>query len=167
MPEGSSVFNEKAVRRLKNPNDVDEYIRIGSPSVYLILCGCIALLIGIVAWGIFGSVTTKVIATGTVIDGKALCFLSEGDVDKLHVGDDVAMGGTSLKVASIAKAPISRSKAAQIVTDQYLLDSVMEGSWAYVVTLEGEGASNLSQDVPIGMQITVERIAPIELLFRR
>ena len=125
MSEGASVFNEEAERRLKSPDDVDEYIRISSPSVMLILCACVALLLGILAWGLFGSVTTSVTAKGAVIDGKALCFLDEEDAQKLHVGDNASMGGASLAVASIPEAPVSRKTAAQLMDDEYLLDAVM------------------------------------------
>ena len=167
MSEGTSVFNEEAQRRLKSPDDVDEYIRIGSPSVMLILCACVALLLGVLAWGIFGSVTTSVTAKGAVIDGKALCFLSEDDVQKLHVGDGAFMGSASLSVASVPETPVSRKTAAKLVDDEYLLDAVMTSDWAYPVVLEGEGVGNLPQDVPLNSSITVERIAPIALLFRR
>ena len=167
MSEGASVFNEEAERRLKSPDDVDEYIRISSPSVMLILCACVALLLGILAWGLFGSVTTSVTAKGAVIDGKALCFLDEEDAQKLHVGDNASMGGASLAVASVPEAPVSRKTAAQLVDDEYLLDAIMTSDWAYPVVLEGKGVDDLPQDVPLNSSITVERIAPIALLFRR
>ena len=166
MSDESTIFNEKATRRLKSPDDVDEYIRISSPSVKLILCACVALLVGVLAWGVFGSVTTRVTTKGTVIDGKALCFLGEEDVEKLQVGNDASMGGVSLVVASVSEIPVSRRTATQIVDDEYLLNAVMEDEWAYPVVLEGDGMDALPQDVPLTSSITVERIAPISLLLR-
>ena len=88
MPEASrSIFNERASDKLRSPDDLDKYVQVTNPSVWVILVACIALLAGLLAWGVFGSVTTNVSATGVIANGQATCFLSADNVAKVSVGD--------------------------------------------------------------------------------
>lgn len=59
---GSSIFNEQSRNRLQSPDDLDRYIRVTSPSVWVVLGAVIALVMGLLAWGIFDSVSTTITA---------------------------------------------------------------------------------------------------------
>ncbi|MBR1740449.1 MAG: hypothetical protein IJ733_01000 [Lachnospiraceae bacterium] len=54
-----SIFREKSLKRISSPEQMDDYIRVTSPSVWLILMAMIVLLIGIVVWAVFGTVTIQ------------------------------------------------------------------------------------------------------------
>ena len=43
-------------KKIKSPDNMDEYIRVVNPSVWLIIIAIIVLLIGSFIWAIFGSV---------------------------------------------------------------------------------------------------------------
>ena len=64
----TSIFNKRATEKLRSPDDLDKYVRVTSPSVWVILAACIILIVGLLAWGLFGAVTTNVQATGVVFD---------------------------------------------------------------------------------------------------
>ena len=135
MPEASrSIFNERASDKLRSPDDLDKYVQVTNPSVWVILVACIALLAGLLAWGVFGSVTTNVSATGVIANGQATCFLSADNVAKVSVGDSASIDGELVK-----------------------------GDWAYKVTFEGD-TSDLTENIPLTVSITTERIAPISLI---
>lgn len=78
-----------------------------NPSVWVVLAACVALLAGLLAWGVFGAVTSSVSTTGVAIDGKALCFLDAADAAKVHVGDDASVAGEPMHVAFVAAVPVS------------------------------------------------------------
>lgn len=161
----SSIFNKKATEKLRSPDDLDKYVRVTNPSVWVVLAACSTLLLGLVIWGVFGSVATGVTATGVCVDGKAMCFLSASDAAKVHVGDTANVGGENLKVDKIAAAPVSRDEAGKILVTDYLVSELVKGDWGYQVTFEGD-TSDLATGVPLTVNITVERIAPISLIFR-
>lgn len=163
---GGSIFNNRAVERLRSPDDLEKYVRITSPSVWVFLGACIALLAGLLVWGIFGSVSTSVSSTGVVVDGQAMCFLDAGDVAKVHEGDIVNIGGELMEVKSVAPIPASRDEANQILSNDYLVHALLQGDWAYQVIFEGD-SSNLPSSVPLTVNITVERVAPISLILGR
>lgn len=160
---GSAIFNKKAAEKLRSPDDLDKFVRVTNPSVWVALAACAALLLGLLAWGVFGSVTTSVTAKGVVIDGEAMCAVSADEVSMAEVGDDANVGGVKMTVAAVSPIPMSRGEAGSIFSGDYLVDTLMDGDWAYLVTFEGD-TSSLDEDVPLNVDITVDRVAPVSLI---
>lgn len=53
----SSIFREKSIERVSSPEKLDDYIRVTTPSVWITLAAIVILLVGVIAWGIFGELT--------------------------------------------------------------------------------------------------------------
>ena len=158
-----SIFNKRATDKLRSPDDLDKYVRVTNPSVWVLLLACTALLVGLLSWGIFGSVTTSIAAKGVSLDGTVMCFVSPDDAAKVHEGDVANVEGTRMTVASVSTVPLSRFETWEVLSSDYLVDRLVEDEWAYQVIFEGD-ASALEQGVPIEVRITTERVAPIELI---
>ena len=160
-----SIFNQKATEKLRSADDLDKHLRVTNPSVWVALVACIALLLGFLAWGVFGSVTTSVSSTGAIVDGKAMCFLTGENAAKVHAGDAAYVGGEQMTVANVAVVPHSRDEAGKVLSSDYLVSTLVSGDWAYQVTFDGDTAG-LATGVPLTVSITTERIAPISLILR-
>lgn len=50
-----NIFREKSLERINTPDDFKEYIHITSPSLWFVLGATIIILIGFIAWSIFGT----------------------------------------------------------------------------------------------------------------
>ena len=50
----AGIFREKSLERISEPEQLHDYIRMTSPSVWLILLAVIVLLAGVMVWGVFG-----------------------------------------------------------------------------------------------------------------
>ena len=161
--ERRPIFNQQAAQRLRNPDDLDKYLGVTTPSVWLIIGACIALLLGLLAWGIFGAVTTSVSTTGVCVNDSAMCFLEAEDAAKVQVGDAAVVGGEHMRVAQISRVPVSREEAGEILHSDYLVSALIDGDWAYQIVFEGSTAA-LDEDVPLTVTITTERIAPLQLV---
>lgn len=159
----SSIFNKKATEKLRSPDDLDKYVQVTNPSIWVVFVACIALVVGLLAWGVFGSVTTSVSATGVRVNGETMCFLTAEDAAKVHVGDAAHVGGEQMKVAAVATVPHSRDEAGKVLVNDYLVSSLVSGDWAYQIKFSGD-ASELAEGVPLTVSITTERIAPISLI---
>ena len=159
----SSMFTKKAMDKLRSPDDLDKYVSVTNPSVWVILAACLALLAGILTWGIFGAVTTSVTTSGAVESGEALCLLTASEAREVHVGDEAVMGGQRVTVKAISATPLSRGEVAEDLANDFLTATLMKEDWAYKVTLEGD-TSALPVGVPLDVRITVERVAPISLV---
>ena len=53
---GSGIFREKSLERVSSPEELNDYIRVTTPSVWIVLAATVALLLGMLAWSIFGRV---------------------------------------------------------------------------------------------------------------
>ena len=169
-----SIFNKKATEKLHSPDDLDKYVQVTNPSVWVVLISCIALLGGLLAWGVFGAVDTNVKATGAVVTSydddaatpQVYCFLPVDAPLAVDEGDHASMGGDHLTVSSVQQTPVSVDEVKALLGYDHLVESIMGNqSWAYVVTLSGD-VSNLPTNVPLPVSITVSRTSPISLILR-
>ena len=53
---GKGIFREKSIERVSSPEELNDYIRVTTPSVWLVLAALILLLAGMLAWSILGTV---------------------------------------------------------------------------------------------------------------
>lgn len=159
---------------MHSADELEKSVRVTPPSVWVALAAFAALLVGLLAWAFFGTIATSVPTTAAVVNGQAMCFLPEKDIVKMHVGDQASVvqvgnqesdSSVNLKVSTISTLPVSRAEAAKIAPSDYLVDALMQDNWAYQITFEGD-TSKLPENVPFSMEITVERLAPINLLVR-
>ena len=51
-----SIFREKSIARVTGPEALNDYIRVTTPSVWIVLIALVVLLVGMLAWSVFGSV---------------------------------------------------------------------------------------------------------------
>ena len=50
-----SIFREKSMQRISSPDQMDDYIRVTTPSVWIALLALVILLVGILAWTVLGT----------------------------------------------------------------------------------------------------------------
>lgn len=70
----NSIFRKKSIERVSGPEELNDYIRVTTPSVWIVLLAIVVLLAGVLAWSIFGTVkvhnedgSTKYIAPITYV----------------------------------------------------------------------------------------------------
>jgi len=62
-----SIFRQRALDRLSSPEQLDVLMHVTSPRSWIALAGLGLLLAAVVAWGVFGTIPTKVEAQGVLI----------------------------------------------------------------------------------------------------
>jgi len=50
------IFRKAAIDRVASPEQLTDYIRVSSPSVWAVLAACVILLAALLVWGFFGQV---------------------------------------------------------------------------------------------------------------
>ena len=169
--DSKSIFNTKATEKLRNPDDLDKYVQVTNPGVWVVLLACIALLVGLLAWGVFGAVDTNVTCTGAAItkggsdSPKVMCFLQADKITEVKAGDAANVGGEQMTVSDVQKVPLSKDELKELLGSDYLTSTLVQGDWAYAVTFEGD-ASELPVNVPVDVRIRVKSVAPISLILR-
>ena len=54
--KGKGIFREKSMERVSSPESLNDYIRVTTPSVWIVLIALVLLLLGMLAWSVFGTV---------------------------------------------------------------------------------------------------------------
>jgi hypothetical protein len=159
----SSIFNKSATERLRSPDDLDKYLQVTNPSVWVVLAACLSLLVGLLAWGIFGTVATNISAIGVVLDDQVVCFLPVEEAARVSVGDDVNVNGVNMELVEVSAMPLSRNEASQLLGNDYVTAMVFTDDWECLVAMDGD-VSEFPEGMPLVVSITTERVAPISLM---
>lgn len=77
------VFRKKSLERIESPENLNDYIKVTRPSVWLLLAAIIIFFLGGVIWATFGHIDTTVPADATISDG----ILTMTITDKTNLPD--------------------------------------------------------------------------------
>ena len=50
------IFNQKSLAKISGPEELNSYVRVTTPSVWIILAAIALLVLGILGWAVFGTV---------------------------------------------------------------------------------------------------------------
>lgn len=75
MGDNENIFREKSLEKISSPDQMDDYIKVLTPSVWIALLALVILLAGILAWCIFGTVETHD-AEGNVQDVHPITYVT-------------------------------------------------------------------------------------------
>ena len=152
----AEVFRKSALERRATPDKLDDYINVSNPGIWLVLAAIIAFLVGLLAWGVFGTVDDVQPGVVHVESGTATCYIDQPKANALNAGDTVSVAGVEGSVVSITPAAVNTSELSS--KERKRLGSSV--TWAV--------ESTLSIELPDGTydaEVTVASINPIELLF--
>ena len=54
-----SIFRQKSMDRISSPEQLNDYIRVTTPPVWLVLIAIALLLAGMLAWSVFGTLEAR------------------------------------------------------------------------------------------------------------
>jgi hypothetical protein len=152
-----SLFRKKSIDRVSSPEQLNEYIKVANPGVWMVLTAIIVLLAGVVVWGCIGHLETTLPVAIVSDGGEMVIYVKEADVEKLELGMAVRAEGQEFTITQIAAAPIR----ADATFPEYALHlgNFVEGEWVYAVRLGGALADGVYK-----AEIVTERISPISFL---
>lgn len=129
----TKLFRKSSIDRVNSPEQLNDYIRVANPGVWLVLAAIVALLVGVVIWGVFGTVETTV-ETGAVVEGDSvICYVSEEDAARVETGMHATVDGIEGSVIAVADTP---TRVDEAFSDPLLyLTGFAEGDFCYAVKL--------------------------------
>ncbi len=51
-----SIFRKKSLEQISTPEQLDDYIKVTKPSVWVVLIATILLIAGVLVWAVFGKI---------------------------------------------------------------------------------------------------------------
>lgn len=89
------LFREKSLEAVESPEALNDYLRVTSPGVWLVLAAVIALLIGALLWGIFGRIHSESAAAVVVEEAGSWCYLPSDALQGALAHGSVAVNGVN------------------------------------------------------------------------
>ena len=97
------IFRKKSLEKVKSPENLDDYIRVSNPGVWLLLISVIVLLAGACVWGIFGHVDSIVPCSVYIKNGDAVCYIRQEDISSVQTGLTVKFADTETSITLIGE----------------------------------------------------------------
>ncbi len=133
----------------QSPDELDRYIKVTRPGVWMVLALCLVVLAAALAWAMLGRVNTTVNGCAACVpdpsgDGVAVCmFVTSDELKKLSVGNTAVVDGVELEVGMVSELPMSREEETvmQLIPSEYLRDEMFEREWGYYVRFAKPGSA--------------------------
>ena len=85
----NTLFRKTSMDRISSPEQLNEYIRVSTPSVWMLLAAIIVLLVGVCVWGVFGTLDTELAVLAVAENGSVTLYVKESDAKGLTEGMNV------------------------------------------------------------------------------
>lgn len=155
--EQSGIFREKSIQRVTAPEQLNDYIKVTSPSVWMLLGAVLMLLIGITIWGVFGQLETAVNAAAVSRDGKFTVYIPESEAAKLHAEQKVIVEGSTGQITHLEERPMP----ARECLDEYGLHCLSMTGEEWVLPVEADLSL---PDGTYSARIIVDSVNPISFV---
>ena len=151
------LFRKKSIERVTSPEQLDEYIRVSNPGVWMVLSAIIILLVGVCVWGILGHLDTTLSTIAVSGNGEITVYVKEADIAAVKTGMTVMVDGTELTVADISAQPVPVDEG----FSEYALHAggLQVGEWVYTLKVNGTLADGVHT-----AQIVIDSVSPMSFV---
>ena len=156
--EKNSIFRQKSIDRISSPEQLNEYIRVSNPGIWLLLSAVIIFLIGVGIWIVFGNIESTIPVCAVSSDGKTVCYIREADIKDCNEGDKISVNGQSAVLGPISAEPETVDESFADYTIH--LGNLTEGEWVFSVPV--------NVTLPDGIyaaEIVAENVSPLSFIF--
>ena len=152
------IFRKKSVDKMSSPEQLNDYVKVTNPGVWMALAAIAVLLIGICIWGVFGKLETKLTVAAVSRDGQTVLYVKEDDISSVKENMSVYIGDGTYKVTSVSAQPVAVTE--EISEYARHTGGLSIGEWVYVVQIDG--------NIPDGAyraQVVVDSVSPLYFVF--
>ena len=151
------IFRKKSLERVSSPEQLNEYIRVSTPGMWMVLVSIVALLIGVCVWSVVGHLDTTLQTVAIGENGQMTAYVRETEITCVEPGMAVSIGDATYTVAEIPVKP----EAAGDNFDEYALHvgEIVQGEWLYAVALDGPYLEGIHRAA-----ITVDSVSPMSFV---
>lgn len=151
------IFRKKSIDRISSPEQLDAYIRVATPSVWLLLAAIVILLMGVCIWGVVGRLDTTLSSVAIVENGQTTVYVRDADISLLREGMEVTLADTEGMITAIAAEPIVVNQ--DFAEYACYVGGFQEGQWVYAVSVSGSAADGI-----YSAKILIESVTPMSFV---
>ena len=156
----TSLFREKSLEAIQSPESLNDYLHVTSPGVWLVMAAVIVLLVGLIAWSVFGQIETHADLAVVTRDESSVCCVPYSLLEQA-------------KKQGCVK--IDDREYALLLGDEVKVVTVTEETNPYVMIAGGLSVGDVVAEVPLDAELgdgvysavlVTESLKPIALLLR-
>lgn len=151
------LFRKKSIEQVSSPEQLNEYIRVSNPGVWMVLAAIVFLLVGVCVWGFVGHLDTTLTTVAIGENDQIIVYVKESDIASVESGMMVRIDDAEYTVSEIASNPIAVDDT---FTDYALhVGELVKGEWVYPVKVNGEFSEGVHN-----AKIVIDSVSPISFI---
>lgn len=115
--QNPGFFRQKSIERISSPEQLNSFLRVTNPGIWLLLAAVIVLLCGLFAWSMVGNLETVSDGVAVIENGTAQIMITDGSGGDLGTGMTVRIGDEEYSITTVEKDEYGR-KVAQAPIDK-------------------------------------------------
>ena len=97
-----SLFRKSSMESISSPEQLTDYLRVTSPTVWIVMAAIVLLLVGMLVWGSIAYIDSYAAGTAQVQDGRMLVVFDDSELARnVQAGMAVTIGETSSVIDSV------------------------------------------------------------------
>lgn len=162
----NDLFRKESLNNISSPEQLNDYIKVSNPSIWLILISICILLISFLVWCFVGNIPTTIDANAVIINNQIICYLDSEEASKVKSGMNVSTSnGLNGVVESIDTIPLSSNEVANQIKSDYIYKYLCTSEWNIKVTISISDNNSTINNELISISITTDTVKPISFLF--
>ena len=154
----NQIFRKKSIDRMSSPEQLNDYIKVTNPGVWMALAAIVILLIGVCVWGVFGKLEKKLPVAAVSQDGQTVLYVKEDNIASVRENMSVYVGDETYKVTSVSAQPVAVTE--EISEYARHTGELSIGEWVYIVQIDGSLANGTYK-----AQIVTDSVSPLYFVF--
>ena len=103
--EEQSLFRKDSMERITSPEQLNDYLRVTSPTIWVVLAAIILLLVGMLVWASFANIDSFVTGTAQVENGQMVITFDDAALSgNVVAGMEATVGETTAVISSVGHA---------------------------------------------------------------
>lgn len=153
----NELFRKKSLDRISSPEQMNDYIRVTNPGVWMVLGTIIALLAGVIIWAAAGRLETVVPVAVVAGDSGTFCYVPEAYAGSVAAGMPVRIGKEEYALGEPEPKPVAVDGS----FDAYTLHigGLTVGQWVYKTPVDADLADGAYE-----AGIVEDSVSPISFL---
>ncbi|MCC8152395.1 MAG: hypothetical protein LIO96_13385 [Lachnospiraceae bacterium] len=155
----STIFRKKSMDRMASPEQLNDYLRVCSPGVWMVLAAVILLLAGVCVWGVFGRLNTTLAAAAVAENESLTVYIPADDYAEVE-GKTVTVDGVEYEIADGAASDTPLAVSEEEFSEYTLhVGNLSAGEWVYGITFDTDLADGVYE-----ADIVIESVSPMSFV---
>ncbi len=153
----NGLFRKKSLERISSPEQMNDYIRVTNPGVWMVLGTIIALLAGVIIWAAAGRLETVVPVVVVAGDSGTFCYVPETYAGSVAAGMPVRIDKEEYTLGEPEQKPLVVDES----FDEYTLHigGLTVGQWVCKIPVDADLTDGIYE-----AGIVEDSVSPISFL---